>query len=195
MPTPSSWPDDRGVVKRDAGLFRDVAWTVLRVLLSIAVLLAVYFWLPLNSYPTGLAITLLIIGLVLLVALVAWQARQIMTDPRPRLRAIEALATTGPLFLILFASTYFVMARFAPHSFSAPLTRTDALYFTVTVFSTVGFGDITAKTGTARMVVSGQMIADIVFLGLGLKVIVGAVSRGRQPQPQPPRDSEDNGTP
>jgi hypothetical protein len=27
-----------------------------------------------------------------------------------------------------------------------PLTRTDALYFSVTVFSTVGFGDITAKS-------------------------------------------------
>jgi voltage-gated potassium channel len=37
------------------------------------------------------------------------------------------------------------MAKLAPHSIGAPLTRTDALYFTVTVFSTVGFGDITAK--------------------------------------------------
>jgi hypothetical protein len=59
-----------------------------------------------------------------------------------------------------------------------------ALYFTVTVFSTVGFGDITAKTGTARLVVTGQMIADLVILGLAIKVIVGAVRRGRQRQPQ-----------
>jgi hypothetical protein len=40
------------------------------------------------------------------------------------------------------------------------LTRTDALYFTVTVFSTVGFGDITAKTETARLVVTGQSCPD-----------------------------------
>jgi voltage-gated potassium channel len=72
------------------------------------------------------------------------------------------------------------MAKLAPHSIGAPLTRTDALYFTVTVFSTVGFGDITAKTETARLVVTGQMIADLVFLGLGLRIIVGAVGRGRQ---------------
>jgi hypothetical protein len=64
------------------------------------------------------------------------------------------------------------------------LTRTDALYFTVTVFSTVGFGDITAKTETARLVVTGQMIADLVILGLAIKIIVGAVRRGRQRQPQ-----------
>jgi voltage-gated potassium channel len=176
------------MAEHEGKIYRHVAWTVLRVLLSVAVLLAVYFWLPLNRYPTRVAIALLIVGLVLLIVLVAWQVRRIITDPRPRLRAIEALATSGPLFLILFASTYFVMGRFAPDSFGVPLTRTDALYFTVTVLSTVGFGDITAQTETARLVVTGQMIADLVFVGLGLRVIVGAVGRGRQR-----RDSGEDG--
>ena len=44
-------------------------------------------------------------------------------------------------------------------SFTEPLTRADALYFTVTVFSTVGFGDITAKSETARVVLIVQMLA------------------------------------
>jgi hypothetical protein len=87
------------------------------------------------------------------------------------------------LFLILFAGTYVVMAHASPGSFGERLTHTDALYFTITVFSTVGFGDITAKSEAARLVVSGQMLADLVILGLGIKVIVGAVSRGRQRQP------------
>lgn len=60
------------------------------------------------------------------------------------------------------------------------MTRTDALYFTVTVFATVGFGDIAAKTETARLVVTGQMIADLIVIGLGIRVIVGAVSHGQQ---------------
>ncbi|TVY99112.1 hypothetical protein EAS64_41860 [Trebonia kvetii] len=60
------------------------------------------------------------------------------------------------------------------------LTHTDGLYFTVTVLSTVGFGDITAKIQAARLVVTGQMIADLVIFALAVKVIVGAVSRGRQ---------------
>jgi len=72
------------------------------------------------------------------------------------------------------------MAKISGSNFSEPLTHTDALYFTVTVFSTVGFGDITAKTETARLVVTAQMIADIVILGLGIKVIVGAVKQSRQ---------------
>ena len=65
-------------------------------------------------------------------------------------------------------------------AFSQPLTRTDALYFTVTVFSTVGFGDITAKAESARLVVTGQMIADLIVLGVAIKIIVGAVGRTRQ---------------
>ena len=91
---------------------------------------------------------------------------------------------SGTLFLVLFASTYFVMSRLAPHSFGTPLTRTDTLYFTITVFATVGFGDITAKTQTARLVVTGQMLADLVFLGFGIKILAGAVRRGPQ-QRQP----------
>jgi voltage-gated potassium channel len=161
-------------------VYRQAGWAVLRVLVSIVVVLALYYWLPLDRSSTGVAITTLVIGLVLLIALIAWQVRLIIAHPHPGLRAIEALATTVSLFLVLFASTYFVMNRLAPHSFGTPLTRTDTLYFTVTVFSTVGFGDITAKTETARAVVTGQMIADLAFLGLGIRIIVGAVGRGQQ---------------
>jgi voltage-gated potassium channel len=50
----------------------------------------------------------------------------------------------------------------------------------VTMFSTVGFADITAKTELARLVVTGQMIADLIVLGLTIKVIAGVVRRGRQ---------------
>jgi len=103
--------------------------------------------------------------------------------PFPGLRAVEALAISVPYFLLLFASTYYVLANDSASSFAGPLTRTDALYFAVTVFSTVGFGDITARSQMARLVVTGQMIADLVILGLGIKIIVGAVKSRRQEQP------------
>ncbi len=163
---------------------RVITWGVLRVVASIAVVTALYYLLPFDRSDTGGAVAWLVAGLVVFVGLVVFQVRAIRVSPFPGLRAIEALATSVPLFLALFAATYFVMARLSPGSFTAPLTRTDALYFTVTVFSTVGFGDITAKTETARLVVTGQMIADLVILGLAIKAIVGAVRRGRQRQPQ-----------
>ena len=89
---------------------------------------------------------MLVIGLVVLIGLVAFQVRSIIASPFPGLRAIEALATSVPLFVLLFAAAYVVMATISASSFSQPMTRTNALYFTVTVFTTVGFGDITAKT-------------------------------------------------
>ena len=67
------------------------------------------------------------------------------------------------------------MAAISVGNFGEPLTRTDALYFTVTVFSTVGFGNIRGKTEAARLVVTGQMIVDLAPFGLSVKVIVGAV--------------------
>jgi len=118
---------------------------------------------------------------VVFIGLVTFQVRSIIRSPFPGLRAIGALATSVPLFLLLFASTYVVMAAMSASNFGGRLTHTDGLYFTVTVFSTVGFGDITAKTQAARLVVTGQMIADLVIPGFAIKIIVGAVNRARRP--------------
>ncbi len=118
----------------------------------------------------------------------------ISRSARPALQAIEALATTLPLFLLLFASAYFIMAGASPANFSMhPLTRTDALYFTVTVFSTVGFGDITAASQSARLVVIVQMLLDLLALGLVVRAFVSAVQSARQqanPQARPGQDSD-----
>ena len=92
----------------------------------------------------------------------------------------------------MFAAAYYLMAKTSPASFSDHLTRTDALYFTVTTFSTVGYGDITAVSQSARLMVTAQMILDLLILGLGIRVFIGAVQRGRQ-RPQP--DSADPGSP
>ena len=67
------------------------------------------------------------------------------------------------------------MERASAANFTQPLTRTDALYFSVTVFTTVGFGDIAAKSETARVVLIVQMLADLALLGAGAWVLLGAV--------------------
>ena len=152
-----------------------IAWAVLRIVGSAAALVAIYYVLPLTQ-SSAWPITILVIGLAVFIALVAFQLRSIIRSPFPGLRAIEALATSVPLFLLLFAGSYVVMSAMSDSNFDMRLTHTDGLYFTITVFSTVGFGDITAKTQAARLLVTGQMIADLVVLGLAVKVIVGAVA-------------------
>jgi hypothetical protein len=169
---------------------RTIAWTVLRAAGSVVALVALYYLLPLDHSSTPAAVTILIIGLVAFIALVAFHVRSIVHSPFPQLRAFEALAINIPLFLLLFAGTYVVLAAISTSNFGEHLSHTDGLYFTVTVFSTVGFGDITAKTETARLVVTGQMVADLIILGVAVKIIVGAVKRGRQRQTAPEQDPD-----
>jgi voltage-gated potassium channel len=159
---------------------RRIAWTVLRVAGSVAALVVLYYLLPLDRASTPVAVAMLLTGLAGFIVLITFQVRSIIRSPFPGLRAIESLATSVPLFLLLFAATYVVLATLSASNFGEHLSHTDALYFTVTVLSTVGFGDITAKTETARLVVTGQMIGDLIIFGLAIKVIVGAVRRSRE---------------
>ncbi len=51
------------------------------------------------------------------------------------------------------------------------------------VFSTVGFGDIAPKAEAARVLLIVQMLGDLAILGAGIRVLLGAVQRGRQQRP------------
>ena len=106
----------------------------------------------------------------------------------PDLRAIEALVAAVTGFLVLFALLYLGLAQTDPANFTQPLGRVSALYFTATVLATVGFGDITAQTDGARLLVTVQML-----LGLGLvaglvRVFSAAARAGaaRAPDDRPP---------
>ena len=83
----------------------------------------------------------------------------------PELRAAVALGVVIPLFFVLFATIYLSMSDASGTTFTQGLDHTRALYFTITIFSTVGFGDITPATDTARLVVSAQMILDLILIG------------------------------
>jgi voltage-gated potassium channel len=98
----------------------------------------------------------------------------------PTLRAVEALALIVPLYVLFFATAYFLTSRSNVASFDDPLTRVDAMYFSATVFTTVGFGDITANTQAARVLVTIQMMLDLVIIGLVVRLVVNAVKVGQR---------------
>jgi voltage-gated potassium channel len=159
---------------------RLIVSAVLRSLLIAAVLVVLYYVLPLDRpWDSDTAVRLLI-GLLVVAGIVLWGVKIITGSRYPGMRAAEALALLLPFFLLLFASTYFVLERNSAANFTEPLTRTDALYFTVTVFTTVGFGDISPKSETARVVLIVQMLADLALLGAGVRVLLGAVQHGRE---------------
>ena len=153
---------------------------LLRASLTATVLVVLYFTLPLTGSLDGSAALLLVAGLLVFAGVITWQVRAVLRSRYPGLRAIEALAAAIPLFLLVFATAYLRMADADAGAFSEPLSRTDALYFTITVFSTVGFGDITPKTDLARVATMVQMLGDLLVVGLVLHLMVGAVKAGLQ---------------
>ena len=159
---------------------RIILWAVLRGLLNTTLLVAIYYTLPLDQPFGADAAVRVLIGLVVFVCLVVWQVKNIVGSPYPAVKAVEALALILPFYLLLFASTYFVMERESAASFTQTMTRTDALYFSVTVFSTVGFGDIAPRSEAARVVLIFQMLGDLALLGVGARLLLTAVERGRQ---------------
>ena len=140
-------------------------------------LFVAYYLLPLNK-PEGFGVALLVGGLILVAAVVAWQVRAIQNSPFPRLRGFQTLISGIPLLLVVFAAVYYLTGQAQADSFTQPMDKIGAMYFTVTVFSTVGFGDITATTDLARTLVTVQMLVNLVVIGLVAKVIFGAVDTG-----------------
>ncbi len=165
--------------KRRRLIFR----AVLRGLLTATALVVLYYLLPLDRPWNADTALRLLAGLLVFAGVMVWQVRRITRARYPGVQAVEALGLIVPLFLLLFASTYFLMERASAAAFTQPLTRTDALYFTVTVFSTVGFGDISPKAEAARVILIVQMLGDLAILGAGIRVLLGAVQRGRQQRP------------
>ena len=169
---------------------------LLRALTTAVLLVAFYYVLPLDRIADVSVIVVLAVGIGILAATVVWQVRAIVRADIPGIRATQALATTTSVFLLSLAAIYFLLSLDDPANFTEPLSRSDAIYLTVTIFSTVGFGDISAQSETARLVATAQMLLDLVVLGFGVQLIVGAAKRGRSEPAKPhprlsPRQSDE----
>jgi hypothetical protein len=150
----------------------------LRGLATVVLLVTLYYVLPLSVRPDQTTLVILLVGLVGIAVLIFWRVRAIERARYPGLRAFETLVLVIPVFLLLFSTGYYLASQADPATFNEALTRTDSLYFTVTVFTSVGFGDIVPVTAGGRTVVVVQMLADLIVLGLVLKAVVDAARRG-----------------
>lgn len=154
-----------------------MTWAVVRPATTVGVLLLVYYRLPKDQPEDGYTVLRLVCALALVVVVFWWQVRMIGRSEHPGWQGVQALALVIPLFLLVFAQACFLLERHQPGSFTVPLNRTDALYFVVTVFATVGFGDIAPVSQVARVLVTVQMIGNLLVVGVALKVILAAVRR------------------
>lgn len=185
QPAPELWvrPPRRALV----GVLVRTGATVLCVVL-------LYAFLPLAGRSTGSTIFWLLAGMAALAVLIGRQVLMIVRADYPRLRAVEALFLVVPVLIVVFAFTYASMSVAEPASFTEPLSRIDAIYFSTTVLSTVGFGDIAASSDSARLLVTFQILVGLgsavglarLFLGAA---DLGITRRGAGPS-QPPADAD-----
>jgi voltage-gated potassium channel len=156
-----------------------------RAVLSTGALIAAYCLLPTSLrhvrahgavYGFGILVRLGV-AFAIFVTVLTLEVRSIARARHPMLRAGVAMAVVIPLFLLFFAWIYLNMSITDAAAFHGPLDRVQALYFTVTIFSTVGFGDITPHTDLARLATTLQMLADLAVIAVVVRLILGVASR------------------
>ena len=161
---------------------RIIVRSMVRVAVTTTGLLVLYAFVPVPGRSGAAAILGMTLGLLVFVGLVGWQIRTIARADHPIMRAVEVIGLALPLLVVVFAFTYLSLSRADAASFSEPLDRIDAMYYTVSAVSTVGFGDIVAKTDAARILMTAQMLFDLALIAGLVRVIIVATRTGLRRQ-------------
>jgi voltage-gated potassium channel len=134
--------------------------------LNLVAVLVFYFAVPVNTDATTVEllrnILLASVGISVVGVVVFREARRQAHGGGGGLTGVH-LALLFEIVLIAFALTYYMMAINGAE-FEGIETRIDALYFTATTMTTVGYGDIHAVGQVARVVVVLHLAFDVVFV-------------------------------
>jgi multisubunit Na+/H+ antiporter MnhB subunit len=152
---------------------------LVRMVATGVLILAIYFFIPVEG-AAGLATTgaLALAAMVIYTFAVVRMIGRISRAPNPMLVVGEAVVVAVLLFVALFALLYMVMTTSNPDAFSVVLDKSAALYFAMTITSTVGFGDIVPVSSLARNVVTFQMLLNLIVLGAAVRGVVYAGQLG-----------------
>jgi voltage-gated potassium channel len=151
---------------------------VLHSLLAVAAALAIYANMPVpgGTAPPPLGWFVFVAGLVAFtVAVVRLAIRAQQPDGGDV--GIDTLLLLVYGVVVFFSLTYLGLAS-RPNEFVGLQNRVDALYFTMTTLSTVGYGDIHPVGQASRIAVTGQLFFDLLVLGVAARLLGPAIARG-----------------
>ncbi|MER7015798.1 potassium channel family protein [Saccharopolyspora sp. NPDC000359] len=148
---------------------------------AVAACTGVYYALPLGTLGlVGTLGSLVVfgVGLIVVSVLITVQVRRFRSGGRQHHgSSIAGVVAALYLAVLFFAAVYAGMAHHEPGSIAELRTKTDALYFALSITSTVGFGDVHAVSQFARAVAAVHMAFNIGFLGVALAVLRTKASR------------------
>ncbi|HEV7534366.1 MAG TPA: potassium channel family protein, partial [Acidimicrobiia bacterium] len=137
-------------------------------------LLIAYYVLPMDSHWWPVPAVAGPAAIVALVPLSLRHTRTILLSDRPLASVARAILVMMFLLILGFATTYYALQAHWPGEMEGLRTKTDAVYFTVTVLSTVGFGDIHPVGQAARAVATFHMLANLVVVSVSVRLVIRA---------------------
>ena len=167
---------------------RRLARSIARVLFATVLAVVLYAVLPVAGRSGSWVAIRLVLGALVFSALIGWQLRSVTKADDPHLRAAEALAVAFVLLVLGFAYTYLSISHGDPRAFSERLNHIGAVYFTLATITTVGFGDIAARTDSSRLVVIAQFIVDVTLIFGIVRLYFGTATAARRGGALPPAD-------
>lgn len=154
-----------------------------RMVLATVALLTAYWLIPLEWFDEGWsAFAVLVLGLGVYLFLVVRRMIRLRDSPRPMADLGEALVIVVVTLVTLFALTYAILSRNIDDAFNVALDKESALYFSMTVTTTTGFGDIVATTNRVRDMVTFQMFITLLILAVAVRGVTAAAQYGRKRQ-------------
>jgi voltage-gated potassium channel len=152
---------------RRRAIRRGLVRTVLLLTGVTAVFLLVP-WKAVNLGDTLLITAVFFIGLAGAAALIVWQVIAYRDAKMSGSARLQGLLVALYVAVLFFALSYYLLAISNPEAIAGLETRLDALYFSLTIVSTVGFGDVHAVDQAARAIVSFQLVFDLIFVSLAV---------------------------
>lgn len=136
------------------------------LLLGGTLVVVVYFVLPVQQesavHATALRVLATVLGVVAMGALVTRELRRQVQSGYDR--RLDGLLLAVIVVVVGFSLIYFLVNRNDPAQVSGLHTRIDALYFTMSTMTTVGYGDVHAEGQAARALVVVQLVFNLVFV-------------------------------
>jgi voltage-gated potassium channel len=162
---------------------RIVIRTVLRVVGTLLVIIVGYALIPFDGSETWTVIVTALVGLAVIVVVAVLQLHAITVAHMPSIKAVETLGLLVPLVVFWFAATYYALSASSSGSFDEQLNHVGAVYFSMTTLTTIGYGDISAQTDVARVLVMMQMVVNVLVVGLAVRFAIVAVRRNLEATP------------
>lgn len=161
-------------------LLRAGAPALVGAVVLVAAIVWLYMLVPVptsDESPLAVGISIAMIALIY-IAVGIWAMLRVHRSARPLRTGVLALSVMVTAMVTTFAMAYATMSATNPANFNVPLDKVSALYFTMTILSTTGFGDITATSDAGMIAVMVQMVVGLTLLTALARVLVAAARSG-----------------